>query len=151
MKQVPVIKAAYKWMIAAYQTEVATAVAAGDTRAVDRLGEKRDAIERGIFVMLFAQFETEVTDCFRTARDTRSRKQKWADRRGWDVPVYQGSRTPFETRLALVLDKNDPSYNGIMHAYKIRNHFAHGGATLPIGSIDQFANDLYTWQGLLTK
>lgn len=149
MQLAPQIKAAYDWMIAAYQADVSAALAAGDAIAVDRLEEKRDALERGVFVMLFAQFEKEVTDCFERARDARSAESNWANRRGWDVPILQGRRVPFETRLALVLDKNGPFHAKAWNAYGLRNRCAHGEGAPAVGSIDQFVQDLYTWQAAL--
>jgi len=53
VRQVPQIKAAYDWVIATYQSEMARAVSAGDRSAADRLDERRDSIERGVFVVLF--------------------------------------------------------------------------------------------------
>ena len=85
MQQIPQIKAAYDWMMAAYQAEVPEALAAGN---LDRLEEKRDILERGVFVMLFGQFENAVNDLFEAACDARSANPDWLRRRGWDVPGY---------------------------------------------------------------
>jgi hypothetical protein len=151
MRQVPQIKAAYDWMIAAYQAEVSAAMATGNTNAVVRLEETRDALERGVFVTLFAQFESVVTDYFVQARNVRSANPDWTSRRGWDIPAYLDRRVPFETKLALVLDQRESSRAKVMQADSLRNHCAHGGSSEPVGSIDQFVNDLYTWQALLRK
>lgn len=151
MKQVPQIKAAYDWMILAYQAGVAAAVAAGNAPAVDQLGEKRDVLERGVFVILFGQFEKSVTEYFEQARDARATNPDWTARRGWDVPAYAIQRVPFETMLSLVIDKRNPSYGRILQAYARRNHCAHGGTNEPVGSIDLFVNDLYSWQALLRR
>jgi hypothetical protein len=147
MRQVPQIKAAYDWVIGVYQAEVSKAMAAGNIQTVDHLGETRDTLERGVFVLLFGQFENAVNEYFEDARNARSSNPDWTHRRGWDIPAYRDARrVPFETRLALVLDQQNPSRNKIMEAYALRNHCAHGGTREPVGSIDQFVNDLYVWQ-----
>ncbi|MBY0558590.1 hypothetical protein [Hyphomicrobium sp.] len=151
MHKVPEIKAAYDWAIKAYSAEVATAMAAGNRLAVERLDGTRDLLERGFFVLLFGQFEAEVTQLFERVRDKRSAVANWVTRRGWDVPEYIGKRVPFETKLALVLDRRDAAHGKVLRAYATRNHCAHGGHTEPVGSIDQFVNDLYAWQSRLTK
>jgi hypothetical protein len=149
MRKVPEIKAAYDWTIKAYSAEVATAMVAGNRAAVERLDGTRDLLERGF--LLFGQFEMEVTQIFERLRDKRSAVANWATRRGWDIPDYKGKRVPFETKLALVLDRRDSAHGKVLRAYATRNHCAHGGHTEPVGSIDQFVNDLYTWQSRLTK
>jgi hypothetical protein len=150
MQQVPQIKAAYDWMIAAYQAEVSTAMATGNIQAVNQLDEKRDTFERGIFIILFGQFENAVNEHFEQARDARFCNPDWTRRRGWDVPAYRDRRRlPFETKLALVLDQHDPEGRKVLQAYELRNHCAHGGTSRPVGSIDEFVNDLYIWQSLL--
>lgn len=149
MRQVPQIKAAYDWMVGTYQAEVANAVAAGDTQAVTRLNETLDTLERGVFVVLFGQFEQLVVEYFERARDARATNPDWTSRRGWDVPAYGNKRVPFETKLALVLDRQDPDHGKILAAYARRNHCAHGGTSEPVGSIDQFVHDLNTWRSQL--
>jgi len=77
-------------------------------------------------------------------------------RRGWDVPAYAEARgarprVSFETKLALVLDRQEAAYRKILQAYALRNHCAHGGTSEPVGSIDQFVNDLYGWRALLRR
>ncbi|MGH7090991.1 MAG: hypothetical protein ACREE4_05760 [Stellaceae bacterium] len=114
-----------------------------------RLDEKRDALERGVFVILFAQFEKAIKEHFEKARDVRSSNPDWTHRRGWDIPAYLDRRVPFETMLSLVLDQRNPSLSKILQAYGRRNHCAHGGSSVPIGSIDEFVKDLYVWQSLL--
>jgi hypothetical protein len=151
MQDVPQIKAAYDWMINAYRDEVLDARAAGDKGTVVRLGARRDSLERGVFVMLFGQFEKLVNEYFEQARDSRVANPDWSHRRGWDVPALTGRRIPFETKLALVLDRNGLHYGNVVTHYQVRNHCAHGGSDQPVGSIDQFVKDLYTWQGQLRK
>lgn len=151
MRQVPQIKAAYDRLIGFYQTEISKAMATGDIQALSRFEEMRDVLERGVFIMLFGQFENAVNEYFMHARDARSSNPDWNHRRGWDIPAYQERRVPFETKLALVLDQQNPSRKKILAAYALRNHCAHGGTREPVGSIDQFVNDLYVWQGLLRR
>ena len=151
MRQVSQIKAAYDWMIAAYQAQILQAVASNDTSTMDRLERTRDTLERGVFVMLFGQFEMAVTDYFEQARNMRSANPDWISRRGWDIPAYQSRRVPFETKLAVVLDRRTSAHGRIMDAYGLRNHCAHGGSDSAVGSIDQFVNDLHTWHALLRK
>lgn len=136
-------------MVETYQAEVSKAMETNDTGAVSRLDEKRDPLERGVFVVLFGQFEQVVTEYFERARDARATNPDWTFRRGWDVPAYRGRRVPFETQLALVLDRDGPAHGKILSAYSRRNHCAHGGTSEPVGSIDQFVNDLYEWRALL--
>lgn len=149
MRQVPQIKAAYDWMVEAYEADVASALDAGNTLAVDHLDETRDTFERGVFVVLFGQFEQSVTERFESARDARETNPDWTSRRGWDVPAYRGRRVPFDTKLALVLDRRVSAHGKVLEAYALRNHCAHGGTSVPVASIDQFVKDLYEWSGLL--
>jgi len=151
VRQVPQIKAAYDWMIEAYNVAVARAEAAGDRRAVDLLDAKRETLERGVFVVLFGQFENLVTEHFEGARDARTANPDWAMRRGWDVPAHGGRRVPFETKLSLVVDRRIAAYGKILEAYALRNYCAHGGSDRPVGSIDRFVQDLYTWQAALRR
>jgi hypothetical protein len=150
MRHVPAIKATYAWLMQAYQTDTIAALASANPKAaIDKLDEKRDAIDRGIFVLLFGQFEVAVTERFKQVRTARLGNPDWTHRRGWDVPEYGTDKVKFETRLAMVMDKQDPAYGKILHAYQRRNHCAHGGTTEAVGSIDQLVNDLYTWSRLL--
>lgn len=136
-------------MVGTYQAEVANAMATGDTQAVSRLNETLDILERGVFVVLFGQFEQLVTEYFERARDVRDTNPDWTSRRGWDVPAYRGRRVPFETKLSLVFDRQDPDHGKVLTAFASRNHCAHGGTSQPVGSIDQFVDDLYNWQSRL--
>ena len=151
MRAIPQTKAAYDWMLQAYEAEVSRSMAASNILAVNRLDETRDAIERGLFVVLFGQFEQSVTMIFEEARDTRSNNPDWHNRRGWDVPAYRDRRIQFETKLALLLDQRLPEKSKVLRAYALRNHCAHGGTSEPVGSIDEFIKDLYTWVGLLRR
>lgn len=137
MRDVPLIRAGYEWMDEAYQAAVGEAVRRQDSHAVARLGERRDILERGIFVLLFGQFEKEVTARFSHARDSRSANPDWNLRRGWDAPELAGNRVKFETRLSMILDRRAPEYGAIIRQYQLRNHCAHGGTSQPVGSIDQ--------------
>jgi len=106
-------------------------------------------MERGIFVLMFGQFEKEVDSRFQRAVATRIANPDWTQRRGWDSPFISGNRVPFETKLAMVLDSRSPSFGKIRQTYETRNHCAHGGTTNPVGSIDSLAADLYRWQSEL--
>jgi hypothetical protein len=152
MKDLEQIKAAYDWMIEKYQGEVRTAAATNDQNAFARLDAYRDNLERGIFVLLFGQFEVELNDRFRARRDNRSSNPDWTVRRGWDTPqimVDKVARVPFETRLALMIDRRTADFTNINLTYALRNHCAHGGTSQPVGSIDLFINNLYQWQTLM--
>ena len=94
MKAVPQIKAAYDWSTAAFDREVASAMAAGDSGSVERLAEKQDTVERGLFVLLFAQFESVVTEYFEHARDARVSVDDWSRRRGWEFQVTPANALP---------------------------------------------------------
>ena len=151
MRDVPQIKAAYDWMIIASDVDVGRVMAIPDLQAAARLDETRDPLERGIFVLLFGPFEKEVTECFNDAVMARATNPDWTRRRGWDIPSYNSRRIPFETKLALVLDQQSAAHRQVMDAYARRNHCAHGGSSLPAGSIDQFVQDLFTWQAALRR
>jgi hypothetical protein len=151
VRDVPRIKAAYDWLIRNYQAEVSQSLADGKPEAVDRLEGMRDTLERGVFVVLFGQFENEVDSCFVQARDNRAGNPDWTARRGWDVPAYADRRIPFETKLALVHDRAQASHGKILQTYGLRNHCAHGGTDQPVGSIDQLVDDLYSWQSQLRR
>jgi hypothetical protein len=145
------IKAAYDWMVAATFADASSAEASGDIEAADRLETVRDILERGAFVMLFGQFETAVTETFEQARSARSTNPDWKSRRGWDIPAYRDRRVPFETKLALMMDRRTDAHGKIMQAYALRNHCAHGGHREAVGSIDELVTNLYVWQGLLRR
>jgi hypothetical protein len=149
MCQLARIKAGYDWLVQMHETALAAAEAAGDQPAVTRLENVRDVMDRGIFVLLFGQFEQHVTETFETARERRVANSDWRTRRGWDSPALSGRRLPFETRLALVLDRRQPTYGAVLRAYGLRNHLAHGGTNEPVGSIEQLVADLYAWQAAL--
>lgn len=151
MRDVPRIKAAYDWMVRSYEAAVADAMATGDTSAVDRLDETRDVVDRSIFVLLFAQFEAAVNECFEQARDSRASNPDWTSRRGWDVPAYRDRRVPFETKLALVLDRRQQDHAKVLQASAVRNHCVHGGSRQPVGSIDQLVADLFVWHAQLRR
>jgi hypothetical protein len=151
MRQVATIKAAYDRMAESCRTAINESVAAGDTQTTTRLEETRVTLDRAFFVLLFGQFETAVTEAFEQARNARSANPDWRSRRGWDAPAYGDRRIPFETKLALVIDRRVKAYGLIMQAYGLRNHFAHGGTREPVSSIDEFVADLYAWQALLRR
>ena len=149
MRQVARIKAGYDWLLQAHETALAAAEAAGDQSAIKRLENVRDVMDRGVFVLLFGQFEQQVTEVFEAAREQRLASSDWRARRGWDVPALAGRRLSFETRLALVLDRRQPVYAAVLRAYGLRNHLAHGGTAAPVGSIEQLVADLYAWAAAL--
>lgn len=151
MQKLPQIKAAYDWMIKEYDEQVKQATAAGSQAPIVRLESYRDSLERGVFVMLFGQFEREVTERFRSERESRKNNRDWRIRRGWDVPALGAKTVPFLTKLALLMDKEGRNFSKISAAYERRNHCAHGGTTDPVGSIDQFVEDLYVWQAELRR
>jgi len=149
VREVAQIKAAYDWMMRAYQAEASKT--GTSATAIARLEKYRDALEAGVFVTQFAQFESEVNNHFERACNARRDSPDWNRRRGWDIPAYQSDRAyrvTFDTKLALVLDRRSSFYKNVMRAYVLRNQCAHG-KIVPVGSIDQFVNDLFTWQGQL--
>lgn len=151
MRQLDQIKSAYDWMIDAINRDIAAALDNGDTAAVSRLTSSQDTLERGVYVLLFGQFENEVTATFEAARDKRKDNPDWSIRRGWDISAYGARSVKFETKLALVLDRKNDFYGSILNAYSTRNHCAHGGMTNPVGSIDDFVNDLRQWYAALKR
>ncbi len=151
MRQLPQIKAAYDWFVAAWNSEATKLAGKGDVSALTRLEEKRDALERGTFVLMFGQFEVAVNETFEAARAARVGNRDWSHRRGWDAASLTGTKVPFDTRLSLVLDRRSGSFGKIMQTYATRNHCAHGGTTQPVGSIDALEGDLYSWQRELRR
>ena len=149
MRQMPEIKAGYDWMIAAHRAEYAEALASIDQARQDQLDRNRDHLERGIFVLLFAQFEVALNESFERLRNARQANPDWTARRGWDTLELRRKRPPFETRLALMLDRTGAEFGEVTAAYDIRNACAHGRTTTAVGSIDQFVKDLYRWQAAL--
>ena len=149
MQDVLQIKAAYDWMIRVYDERVQIAVVSNDQRAIEQLDATREWLERGVFVLLFAQFEVKINNRFEKQRDRRKSNPDWRQRRGWDLDALQAKhpgRVPFHTRLGLTMDRNGANYGRVLEAYDRRNHCAHGGSTQPVGSIDQLVSDLYMWQ-----
>jgi hypothetical protein len=149
MHLVPQIEATYRWMVEALNADIVDALEHRRYERAANLERYWRIQERGLFVLLFAQFETEVTAVFERARDERRANPDWRVRRGWDVPAYQTARVPFETKLAMVLDRQQPEFARICDAYRRRNHCAHGGMSEPIYPIDAFIRHLYHWQSLL--
>lgn len=149
MKLVPQIKDAYDWAIGHNQADLAIALANNNIAAIDRLDKIRDTIDRGAYVLLFGQFENDLNDHFNQAVAKRTANPDWTHRRGWDVPALSAKKVPFETRLALTLDRNSSAYAKVMTAYSNRNYCAHGGMTVAVGSINQLVADLIAWSRLL--
>lgn len=149
MQRLPEIKATYDWFFAHYRIEVAERAQRNDLAGIDQMEARRDILERGIFVLMFGQFESAVTTKFEAALNSRTANRDWRQRRGWDVPALKGRKVPFETKLALVLDSQSSSFAQILQTYAIRNHCAHGGTTNAVGSIDALESDLYRWHSEL--
>lgn len=149
MQKLPEIKAAYDWFFAQHAAEVAQRASRNDITGIDQMDEIRDVLERGVFVLMFGQFEKAVVAKFESAIATRATNVDWTHRRGWDTSVLRGKKVPFETKLALVLDSRSPSFGKITQTYATRNHCAHGGTTNPVGSIDALEADLYRWNAEL--
>lgn len=149
MQKLPEIRASYDWFYDTFDTEVRELSARNDVPAIERMEAKRDIFERGIFVLMFGQFEKAVVGAFERARDTRTGNPDWTQRRGWDTSALASKRVPFETKLAMVLDSRSSSFGQIINTYGIRNHCAHGGTTSPVGSIDALEADLYRWHSEL--
>lgn len=151
MRRVAEIKASYDWLRAGCLQDADAARESGDWTTLSRMKLITEVLDRSIYVTLFGRFESAVTDWFEQARDTRVSNPDWRGRRGWDVAALRDRRVPFETKLAMVLDRATPAYREVLHAYGLRNHFAHGGDTEPAGSIDELVGDLFRWQGLLRR
>jgi hypothetical protein len=149
MQKLPEIKATYDWFFAHYTVETAERARTNDIAGIDQMESRRDILERGIFVLMFGQFEKAVTARFENALDQRITNPDWTRRRGWDTPSITGKRVPFDTKLAMVLDSRSPSFARILQTYATRNHCAHGGTTTAVGSIDSLEADLYRWHAEL--
>ncbi|MCC5978428.1 MAG: hypothetical protein JJU21_10230 [Salinarimonas sp.] len=151
MEKLAEIKATYDWLLSLYDAEVEQMVRDNDIAGIDRAEARRDVFERGFFVLLFAQFEKAVTETFEDASRARGASPDWGRRRGWDAVSALGKRIPFEAKLAMVMDRQSPSFGKIIATYGTRNHCAHGGTTNPVGSIMALEADLYRWQGELRR
>jgi hypothetical protein len=149
MQKLPEIKATYDWFFAHYEAEIEERARKNDIAAIDQMEARRDILERGIFVLMFGQFEKAVTSAFENAVNARATNPDWTRRRGWDIPSLEGKKAPFDTKLAIVLDSQLPSFGRILQTYATRNHCAHGGTTNAVGSIDALEADLYRWHGEL--
>lgn len=151
MQRLPEIKATYDWFFAHYQGETAGRASNNDIAGIEQMDVKRDILERGIFVLMFGQFEKAVTSAFEDALNARATNPDWNRRRGWDASSLKGKKVPFETKLAMVLDSHSPSFAQIIDTYATRNHCAHGGTTNAVGSIDAIEAKLYRWHGELRR
>lgn len=151
MHRLAEIKATYDWFFAHYRAEAMERAKNNDNAGIDRAETKRDILERGIFVLMFGQFEMAVDEAFENARAARAANSDWRHRRGWDTSALRGKKVPFETKLAMVLDSQSLSFGQIIQTYAIRNHCAHGGTTSVVGSIDALEADLYHWRGELRR
>lgn len=149
MRKLPEIKAAYDWFFARYKDEVDERARKNDSAGIDQMEARRDILERGVFVLMFGQFEKAVTSAFEDAMRVRARSADWNRRRGWDTASLKGRNVPFDTKLAMVLDSQSPSFGQILRTYATRNHCAHGGTSNAVGSIDALEADLYRWRGEL--
>jgi len=149
MQKLPEIKATYDWFFARYAAEIAERARKNDIAGIDQMEARRDILERGIFVLMFGQFEKAVTSAFEDAVNVRATNPDWSRRRGWDTSSLKGKKVPFDTKLALVLDSQSPSFGQILQTYATRNHCAHGGTTNAVGSIDALEADLYRWSAEL--
>jgi hypothetical protein len=151
MQKLPEIKGTYDWFFARYAAEIEERTRKNDIAGIDQMEARRDILERGIFVLMFGQFEKAVTSLFEEAVSARVTNPDWTRRRGWDNSSLRGRKVPFDTKLAMVLDSQSPSFGRILHIYATRNHCAHGGTTDAVGSIDALEADLYRWHAELRK
>lgn len=149
MRRLLEIKATYDWFFAHYTAEVAERAQRNDIPGIDQMELRRDILERGVFVLMFCQFEKAVTTKFEDALDARVTNPDWTHRCGWDTASLTGKKVPFDTKLAMVLDSRSPSFGYILQTYATRNHCAHGGTTNAVGSIDALEADLYRWHAEL--
>ena len=85
MQRLPEIKAAYDWFFQCYSAEVAELAKKNDIAGIDQMDVRRDILERGIFVLMFGQFEQTVNSVFENAVNARATNPDWTHRRGWDT------------------------------------------------------------------
>lgn len=149
MKRLLEIKATYDWFFAHYSAEIKDLTQRNDLAGIEKMDARRDVLERGIFVLMFGQFETAVSDAFDKALSARASNPDWKFRRGWDMDIFKSKKIGFETKLAMVLDSQSPSFREIKTAYQQRNHCAHGGMTNAVASINALIGDLYRWESEL--
>lgn len=86
-----------------------------------------ETIAAGLFLMLFARFETELNERCRVLLLHMQAAPRWQDRRAWDL--FDASRVadiPLRRRLALLLDRGRPPYADVSNLYRERNDLAHG-------------------------
>lgn len=149
MQRLSEIKAAYDWFFKHYRSEVDQRARQNDIPGIVQMNNRRDILERSVFVLMFGQFEIAVNSIFEAAREARTTNSDWSRRRGWDTASVNGRKVPFDTKLAMVLDRNSASFGKIMATYSTRNHCAHGGTANAVGSIDSLYADLFQWQSEL--
>jgi hypothetical protein len=151
MQKLPEIKGTYDWFFARYAAEIEQRTRNNDIAGIDQMEARRDILERGIFVLMFGQFEMAVTSVFKEAVSARDTNPDWTRRRGWDNSSIKRKNVPFDTKLAMVLDRQSPSFRRILQIYATRSHCAHGGTTDAVGSIDALEADLYRWHAELRR
>lgn len=149
MRHLPQIRAAYDLFLAHWRAATAQAATEKNDALIIRLNGQRDVLERGMFVLMFGQFESAMNAAFETARAERLGNPDWTRRRGWDAQALQGERVSFETKLSMVVDERSAHYAAILTTYAIRNTCAHGGMTAAVGSIDSLEAELYVWAAQL--
>ena len=102
MQKLPEIKATYDWFFARYTAEIAERARKNDIAGIDQMEARRDILERGIFILMFGQFEKAVTSVFEDAMNVRAANPDWSRRRGWDTSSLKGKKVPFDTIQAKV-------------------------------------------------
>ncbi|MFC7332527.1 hypothetical protein [Rhodocista pekingensis] len=135
------------------ETDLIRALDDGDSALTDSLHEALGTASAMVwinteahFLLVFAQFESLVTELAATAIETGRRHPDAAARRAWQV-LYDRARQsvqalPFLDRMALLLDKGDSAYQAIRDIYQKRNHVAHGSPLSEMIDVMELAEQL---------
>ena len=155
MRDLAHIAAVYLEIDAELERQRATANAAGDTAAVQRIEAKQRINDQAYFVLCWGQLESEIDETCRRAIRNRQDSGNWAIRRGWDIYNPNHDRLSglrFENRAALVLDQRAGSgspWAKVMSYYQLRNQIAHGTLLGQGIDIPEVVQDFFQIQGLL--
>ena len=100
--------------------------------AKDQWARRRIINDQTYFVVLFAQLEDHINKQCDKLISRRRASARWTSRRLWDTA--DAERMKFKSRLALVTEKGQATYNAICGHYELRCEIAHGNppAAMPI-------------------
>ena len=86
----------------------------------------RSINDQAYFMILFACFESRVTDLCKRLVATKCRTPSWRRRRLWDTVDLSRMRLQFMRKVALLIEKGSADYARIHALYELRCDIAHG-------------------------